>query len=107
MRFLTRCTRISATSVSGNYFPVLGVGAAVGRVFNATDDLTQGGHPLAVLSYGFWKTRFGGNRDAIGTRILVNGYPLTIIGVSQAGFDGVEVGTSPQIRVPMTMKKLA
>jgi hypothetical protein len=41
----------------------------------------------------------------IGTRILVNGYPLTIVGVSQAGFDGVEVGTSPQIRIPMTMKK--
>ena len=44
--------------VSGNYFPVLGVGAALGRVFTAQDDLIQGGHPIAVLSYGYWKTRF-------------------------------------------------
>ena len=105
LSFEGRTELVSGELVSGNYFPVLGVGAAVGRVFNASDDLIQGGHPLAVLSYGFWKTRFGGNRGVIGTRILVNGYPLTIVGVSQAGFDGVEVGSSPQIRVPMTMKK--
>src|SRR5271157_4353852 len=105
LSFEGRTKLVSGELVSGNYFPVLGVGAALGRVFNASDDLIQGGHPLAVLSYGFWKTRFGGDRNAIGARILVNGYPLTIIGVSQPGFDGVEVGTSPQIRVPMTMKK--
>ena len=90
--------------VSGNYFPVLGVGAASGRVFTAQDDLVQGGHPLAVLSYNFWKTRFGGDPGVIGKRIVVNGYPLTIVGVSQAGFDGVEPGSSVQIRVPMMMK---
>src|ERR1035437_2945140 len=105
LSFEGRTELVSGELVSGNYFPVLRVGAAVGRVFNASDDLIQGGHPLAVLSYGFWKTRFGGDRNAIGARILVNGYPLTIVGVSQAGFDGVEVGTSPQIRIPMTMKK--
>ena len=90
--------------VSGNYFPVLGVGAASGRVFTAQDDLVQGGHPLAMLSYNFWKTRFGGDPGVIGKGILVNGYPLTIVGVSQAGFDGVEPGSSVQIRVPMMMK---
>ena len=105
LSFEGRTELVSGELVSGNYFPVLGVGAAVGRVFNASDDLIQGGHPLAVLSYGFWKTRFAGNRNVVGTRILVNGYPLTIVGVSQAGFDGVEVGASPQIRIPMTMKK--
>jgi predicted permease len=105
LNFEGRTELVSGELVSGNYFPVLGVGAAVGRVFNSSDDLIQGGNPLAVLSYGFWKTRFGGNRNAIGARILVNGYPLTIVGVSQAGFDGVEMGTSPQIRIPMTMKK--
>jgi predicted permease len=90
--------------VSGNYFPVLGVGAALGRVFTASDDLYQGQHPLAVLSYGFWKTRFNGDPGVLGKRIVVNGYPLTIVGVSRAGFDGVEAGVSPQIRVPMMMK---
>src|SRR5271157_2141746 len=104
LSFEGRTELVLGELVSGNYFPVLGVGAAMGRVFNASDDLIQGGHPLAVLSYGFWKTRFGGNPNAIGTRILVDGYPLTIVGVSQAGFDGVEVGSSPQIRVPMMMK---
>jgi len=91
--------------VSGNYFPVLGVGAALGRVFTAQDDLIQGGHPLAVLSYGFWKTRFAGDPGVLGKKIVVDGYPLTIVGVSQAGFDGVEPGSTVQVRVPMMMKK--
>ncbi|MBZ5726084.1 MAG: ABC transporter permease [Acidobacteriia bacterium] len=94
----------SGEMVSGNYFPVLGVGAALGRVFTAADDLVQGGHPLAVLSYTYWKTRFAGDRGVIGKKIVVNGYPLTIVGVSQAGFDGVEPGYAPQIRIPITMQ---
>ena len=100
-----RTELVTGELVSGNYFPVLGVGAALGRVFTAQDDLIQGGHPLAVLSYGFWKTRFAGDPGVLGTRIVVDGYPLTIVGVSQAGFDGVEPGSTVQIRVPMMMKK--
>jgi predicted permease len=100
-----RTELVAGELVSGNYFPVLGVGAALGRVFTAQDDLIQGGHPLAVLSYGFWKTRFGGDAGVLGKRILVNGYPLTVVGVSQSGFDGVEPGSTVQIRVPITMKK--
>jgi predicted permease len=90
--------------VSGNYFPVLGVGAVLGRVFTASDDLMQGGHPVAVLSYGYWKTRFGGDRGVLGKKMVVDGYPFTIVGVSQAGFDGVAPGYSPQIRIPITMQ---
>lgn len=101
--FEGRTELISAELVSGNYFPVLGAGAAIGRVFNASDDLMQGGHPLAVLSYGYWKTRFGGDRGILGKRIVVNGFPLTIIGVSRAGFDGVQPGFAPQIRIPIIM----
>jgi predicted permease len=100
-----RTELVSGELVSGNYFPVLGVGAALGRVFTASDDLYQGQHPLAVLSYGFWQSRFNGDRGVLGKRILVNGYPLTIVGVSHAGFDGVEAGVSPQIRIPITMKR--
>ncbi len=95
---------IGADLVSGNYFPVLGIGAAAGRVFNASDDLMQGGHPLAVLSYGYWHSRFGADAGIVGKQIVVNGRALTIIGVSQAGFDGVEPGRAPQIRIPVTMK---
>lgn len=98
-----RTELVSGEMVSGNYFPVLGVGAAIGRVFTAQDDLYQGQHPVAVLSYGFWQSRFNGDPGVLGRRIVVNGYPLTVVGVSQAGFDGVEAGVSPQIRIPITM----
>src|SRR5580692_997782 len=98
-----RTELVSAELVTGNFFRVLGVGAAIGRVFTGSDDLYQDGHPLAVLSYGYWKSRFGGDRGILGKKIVVNGYPLTVIGVSQAGFDGVEPGYAPQIRIPIMM----
>ena len=102
--FEGRTELIGADFVSGNYFAVLGIGAAAGRVFNASDDLYQGAHPLAVLSYGYWRARFGRDPGIVGKKIVVNGRSLTVIGVSQAGFDGVEPGRAPQIRIPMTMK---
>ncbi|SPE40677.1 conserved membrane hypothetical protein [Candidatus Sulfopaludibacter sp. SbA3] len=102
--FQGRTELIGADFVSGNYFPVLGVGAGVGRVFTASDDLIQGGHPLAVLSHGYWRARFSADPGIVGKQIVVNGRSLTIIGVSAAGFDGVEPGRAPQIRIPMTMK---
>jgi predicted permease len=102
--FEGRTELIGVDFVSGNYFPVLGIGAAVGRVFTASDDLIQGGHPLAVLSNGYWRARFNADQSVIGKQILVNGRALTIIGVSPAGFDGVEPGRAPQIRIPITMK---
>ena len=102
--FQGRTELIGADYVSGNFFPVLGIGAAIGRVFTASDDLIQGGHPLAVLSHGYWRARFGADPSVVGKQIVVNGRSLTIIGVSQAGFDGVEPGRAPQIRIPITMK---
>src|SRR5664279_1233516 len=99
--FQDRTELIGADFVSGNYFPVLGIGAAAGRVFTASDDLIQGAHPLAVLSYGYWRARFGADPGIVGKQIVVNGRALTIIGVSPAGFDGVEPGRAPQIRIPM------
>jgi predicted permease len=102
--FQGRTELIGADFVSGNYFPVLGIGAAIGRVFTASDDLVQGGHPLAVLSHGYRRARFSADPDIVGKEIVVNGRALTIIGVSQAGFDGVEPGRAPQIRIPITMQ---
>ena len=96
--------RVDGELVSGTYFPVLGVGAALGRVFTPDDDKTPGGHPVAVISYRYWLSRFAASPNVIGKKILVNGYPLSIIGVSQAGFDGTDPGSSPQIRVPVMMK---
>jgi predicted permease len=102
--FQGRAELVGADFVSGNYFPVLEIGAAVGRVFNASDDLIQGAHPLAVLSYGYWRSRFGSDKAIVGKKIVVNGRALTIIGVSREGFDGVEPGRAPQIRIPITMR---
>src|SRR5262249_8170398 len=102
--FQGRTELTGADFVSGNYFPVLGIGAAIGRVCSASDDLIQGGHPLAVLSYGYWRARFGADPAIVGKQLVVNGRALTIIGVSSAGFDGVEPGRAPQIRIPITMK---
>ena len=96
--------RVDGELVSGSYFQVLGVGAALGRVFTPGDDRTPGGHPVAVISYRYWRNRFGGSRDVIGKKLLVDGYPLTIIGVSREGFDGTDPGSSPQIRIPIMME---
>ncbi len=100
-----RTERVSGELVSGNYFPVLGVHAAIGRLFTADDDKFQGGHPLAVLSYGYWQRRFGGDPGVIGRKIIVNNLPLTIIGVSEAAYSGTDPGAAPEVRVPMMMSK--
>jgi predicted permease len=99
-----RTERVDGELVSGTYFPVLGVGPALGRLFTAEDDRTPGGAPYAVLSYRYWLSRYAQNPGVIGKKLIVNGHPLTIIGVSQAGFDGTDPGKSPQIRVPVMMK---
>jgi predicted permease len=99
-----RTERVDGELVSGTYFPVLGVGPALGRLFTAEDDKTPGGAPYAVLSYRYWLSRYAGSPGIIGKKLIVNGHPLTIIGVSQAGFDGTDPGKSPQVRVPVMMK---
>src|SRR3954463_15466094 len=95
--------RVPGELVSGTYFQVLGVGAALGRLITPDDDKRNDG-PVAVLSYDYWRTRFGANPNVVGQTILVNNSKLTIIGVSQAGFDGVDIGYVPSIRVPVLMK---
>jgi predicted permease len=96
--------RVPGELVSGTYFQVLGVGAAVGRVITPDDDRERGGSPVAVLSYDYWRTRFGADPRIVGQPITINSQTLTIIGVSQAGFDGVDIGFVPSVRVPVLMK---
>ena len=102
--FGSRTERVDAELVSGSYFPVLGVRAAAGRLFTPEDDRLAGGHPLAVLSYGFWQTRFGGDKSIVGKTVVVNGRNLTVIGIAQRGFDGVELGHTSKVFVPVAMK---
>jgi len=105
LNFQGRTERVDGELVSGNFFPVLGVGAAIGRVFGPQDDLIQGANPYAVLSYGYWLSRFGRDPSVIGQKLIINGYPFTVIGVSQAGFNGVDPARDQQVRIPVTMEK--
>ena len=99
--------RVEGELVSGNYFQALGVQPALGRVFSPEqDDRVYKGHPSAVLSYQYWTTRFASDPAIVGKKILVNNYPLTIVGVSAPGFIGLDPAGGPQIRVPIQMKPL-
>ena len=79
----THTERVQAELVSGSYFPLLGVTAALGRILTPGDDRIPGGHPVAMLSYRFWQTRFSSDRSIIGKTILLNGNRMTVIGVVQ------------------------
>jgi predicted permease len=99
-----RTERVSGALVSGSYFDVLGVGAALGRTFTQEDDRVVNGHPLVVLSYGFWQRRFAGDPTVLNRTVRINDHPMTVIGVAERGFNGVEVGRSLDVMVPMMMK---
>lgn len=90
--------------VSGNYFSLLGVKPALGRLFVPDDSATRGASPLVVLSYRYWTQHFASDWSVINQSILVNGSPFTIVGVAQPGFNSVIGGTMPDIFVPITMK---
>ena len=105
--FGERAERVTGELVSGNYFQALGVGPALGRVFTPeTDDRVYKGHPVVVLSHAYWQERFGADPGVIGRKILVNNYPMAIVGVSARGFSGLDPARSPQIRIPIQMKPL-
>ena len=96
--------RGSGELVTGNYFQTLGVRSVLGRLLTPADDDVQGAHPVLVLSHGYWEQHFGADAGVLNQTVLVNDTPLTIVGVAQTGFTGVQVGKTPDIFVPMTMK---
>jgi predicted permease len=95
--------RASGELVSGNYFEVLGVHPAVGRVFSQDDDRVPGAQPVVVLSHSYWTRHFGGDPSVLNKVLLINNIEMTVVGVSQAGFSGVQVGKTPDIFVPLMM----
>ncbi|MEK6407686.1 MAG: ABC transporter permease [Acidobacteriota bacterium] len=96
--------RVWGYQVTGNYFEVLGVEAALGRVISSDDDRTAGAHPVAVMSYKCWWQRFGGDQSIIGKDVIVNGRSYMIIGVAPKGFYGTEVVSAPELFFPMAMQ---
>jgi putative ABC transport system permease protein len=90
--------------VTGNYFETLGVSPALGRVFNSQDETAPGANPVVVLSYGYWERRFGRDPGILNKQLAVNGTSMTVVGVARRGFFGVQIGQTPDIFVPITMK---
>jgi len=90
--------------VSGNYFEVLGVRSALGRVLTSQDETVAGANPETVLSYGYWERHFGRDPGILNKQLVVNGVSMTVVGVVAPGFFGVQVGQTPDIFIPVTMK---
>jgi hypothetical protein len=96
---------IALALVSGNYFDVLSVAPALGRVFNSADNVTPGAHPYVVLSHNFWKRAFGANTSVIGRDIMLNCARLQVVGVAREGFAGTNVGVAPDVFAPIVMER--
>jgi predicted permease len=92
--------------VSGSYFPVLGVQPALGRLLASGDDRTVGESHVVVLGYEYWRMRFGERADVVNQALVVNGEPMTIVGVAPQGFAGTTLGGQPQVYVPITMREI-
>jgi putative ABC transport system permease protein len=94
-----------AILASGEFFDVLGVPALLGRTFTRDDDRHGGGAsgPVAVISYAYWQRQYGGQADAVGRSLTLNGVPFTIVGVTPMGFFGPTVGRGFDVAVPIGM----
>jgi predicted permease len=95
--------RATASIVSGNYFDELGIRPLTGRLLTDADDRTRGGHPVVVLSYGFWIQRFGMDSEIVGRDVRIGGHPFTVIGIADKRFNGLEVGGTVDLFVPSMM----
>jgi len=101
-----RPERAWAELVSGNYFSALGLEAARGRTFAAEEGWVPGKDPLIVLSYKYWQKRFGGNPDAVGRSVQLNGHPFTVIGVAPERYHGAYYFLEPDMYVPLSTLSL-
>jgi predicted permease len=99
----SRSERSYALLVSGNYFSSLEIEPAAGRFLQPDEVSRPGGNPVVVISYDFWRDRFGQRRDAIGATLRANDNDLTVIGVTPDGFQGTVMGLQFDLWVPATM----
>src|SRR5438477_5898548 len=94
---------VRAEVVSGNYFDVLGVQPALGRLLVQSDDTVPNANAVAVLSFEYWQRRFGADRSLLNQTIRVNGHPFTVVGVAQQGFHSAVAGDTPDLFAPLMM----
>ncbi len=95
---------IQGLPVSGNYFQVLGVQPALGRLFTGEEDRAPGAAPYVILNYDFWRSRFRGDPGVLGQALRLNGYPMTVIGVTRRGFRSTDVSMGPDVYFPFMMR---
>jgi macrolide transport system ATP-binding/permease protein len=91
--------------VSGNFFQVMGLRPAAGRLFTPEDDVTPGGHPVVVISHAYWQRRFSGDPAIVGKQVTINNTPMTVVGVTPEGFIGSFLGVASAAWVPMAMQR--
>src|SRR5271154_4884794 len=96
--------RAHSELVSGNYFEILGVQPAIGRTLQPSDAASDDGIPVVVLGYGYWQKRFGGDPRILNESVLINNSPMTVVGVVNAAFHGVQPGNISELYIPITMK---
>lgn len=96
--------RAHSELVSGNYFEVLGVQPAIGRTLQPSDAASDDGAPVVVLGYSYWQKRFGGDPHLLNESVLINNSPMTVVGVVNPAFHGVQPGNISDLYVPITMK---
>jgi len=96
--------RVKATLVSGNYFTVLEVNAALGRIILPEEDQTPASHPVAVISHGLWTRRFGADPNLVGRTVTLNGSSFTVVGIAPEGFAGTELDESTDVWIPLMME---
>lgn len=94
----------SGMLVSGSYFDLLGLEPAAGRLLTPSDDGAPGANPVVVLSHAYWKREFDQRSDVVGTALVVNGNPMTIVGVAPPRFDSTTLGEQSDIFVPISMR---
>jgi putative ABC transport system permease protein len=96
-----------AEVVTGNYFQLLGLRPAIGRLLTQQDDTAKNANPVVVLSHDYWKTRFAASRDVVGQMVLINGHPFTILGVAPENFNTAIGGYKPAVFIPVSMVDIA
>ncbi|HEV3075427.1 MAG TPA: ABC transporter permease [Thermoanaerobaculia bacterium] len=98
-------TLVVGQLVSENYFDLLGIRAARGRIFRGEEATKPGAHPVAVVSHHFWRQQLGGDPGIVGRTITLNGSAFTVIGVAPESFTGTDTGVQPELWVPMAMNR--
>jgi hypothetical protein len=96
---------VEAGWVAGNFFEVLGVRPHIGRVLTSEDDKLSNTTPVVVLQYDFWRNRYAGRQDILGSTVRLNGIPFTVAGVADPGFGGTNAGLLTQLWAPISTRQ--